>query len=238
MMLWAVMIAGFSLGLISSLHCVGMCGPLALALPVHHLSRIKQVLSLLLYQAGRVITYSILGLVFGLAGRQLFLAGFQQWFSIIMGIVVLLLVVLYWIYKRPLQPLILKKLFTQVQSFMIKMFHARKNSGGFILLGMANGLLPCAMVYVAVAGALTTTQVSYGVLFMAMFGAGTLPAMMIIGYFGRMVSLPVRNMFRQAIPVFMTIVGIVLILRGMNLDIPFISPLLPHHLGEAVSCGH
>lgn len=235
-MLWPVIIAGFSLGAVSSLHCVGMCGPLAMALPVHHLSKPQQLVSLLLYQFGRIITYSALGLLFGLAGRQIYLAGFQQWFSIIMGIVVVVLVILYWVYKNPLQPSALKKLFMAVQAFMMKAFQSKKSSGYFLLFGMANGLLPCAMVYMAIAGALTTTQVAYSVVFMAMFGAGTLPAMMIVGYFGRMISLPVRNMFRQSIPVFMCIVGIVLILRGMNLGIPFISPVLQHNSYNVISC--
>lgn len=235
-MIWAAIIAGFSLGTVSSLHCVGMCGPLALALPVHHLSKTHQLISLFLYQLGRIITYSSLGLVFGLAGRKIYLAGFQQWFSIIMGIVVLVLVILYSVYKNPLQPSLFKKMFSAVQLYMMKAFRSKKSSAGFLLLGMANGLLPCAMVYVAIAGALTTTQVSYSVLFMAMFGAGTLPAMMIIGYFGRMVSLPVRNTFKKSIPVFMTIMAIVLILRGMNLGIPFISPMLQGPTGDAVIC--
>src|SRR6266496_1298665 len=143
-MLWPVIIAGFSLGAVSSLHCVGMCGPLALALPVHHLPKAQQLISLLLYQFGRIITYSVLGLIFGLAGRQIYLAGFQQWFSIIMGAVVLVLVILYWVYKNPLQPSILKKLFMAVQSFMMKSFQSKKTSSSFLLFGMANGLLPCA----------------------------------------------------------------------------------------------
>lgn len=235
-MLWAAIIAGFSLGAVSSLHCVGMCGPLALALPVHHLSKTHQLISLLLYQLGRIITYSAFGLLFGLAGRRIYLAGLQQWFSIIMGIVVLVLVILYWVYKNPLQPFLLKKLFSAVQSYMMKAFLSAKGSAGFLLLGMANGLLPCAMVYVAIAGALTATQVSYSVVFMAMFGAGTLPAMMAVGYFGRMASIPVRNMFRKSIPVFMTILAIILILRGMNLGIPFISPILPGPAGDTVVC--
>lgn len=235
-MWWAVIIAGLSLGAVSSLHCVGMCGPLALALPVHHLSKTQQLLSLFLYQLGRIITYSAFGLLFGFAGRTVYIAGFQQWFSIVMGIVVLLLVILYRVYKNPLQPSVFKNLFSALQSYMIKAFRSKKSSGGFLLLGMANGFLPCAMVYVAIAGALTTTEVSHSVVFMAMFGAGTLPAMMIIGYFGKMASLPVRNMFRKSIPVFMTIMAIVLILRGMNLGIPFISPILQGPFGDAVVC--
>src|SRR5262245_15083137 len=135
-MLWAAIIAGFSLGAVSSLHCVGMCGPLALALPVHHLSKAKQLLSLLLYQSGRIITYSLFGLIFGLAGRRIYLAGFQQWFSISMGAIVLLLVILYWIYKNPLQPSLLKRFFVTVQNYMIKAFHSKKSPAGFVLIGM------------------------------------------------------------------------------------------------------
>ena len=101
---WQLFITGITIGLLSSLHCVGMCGPLALALPVHHLSKPQQLLSLFLYQFGRIITYSAFGLMFGVAGRTIYVAGFQKWFSIVMGMMVLLLVILYWVYKNPLQP--------------------------------------------------------------------------------------------------------------------------------------
>src|SRR6185503_14643902 len=142
-------------------------------------------LSLLSYQFGRVITYTSLGLIVGLLGRRIYLAGFQQWFSIIMGAVVISILILYWIYKKPLHPSFLNKLYQAIQLRMIKILRSPKNSLSFLLLGMAYGLLPCAMVYVAIAGALTGTEVAYSVVFMAMFGAGTLPAMMMISYFGQ-----------------------------------------------------
>src|SRR5687767_11922505 len=115
-MLWTFVIAGLSLGAVSSLHCVGMCGPLAMALPVHHLSKTQRFLSLLFYQFGRIITYASLGLIFGLLGRRIYLGGLQQWFSIIMGISVLVILVLYWIYKSPLHLSFLNKLYYVVQS--------------------------------------------------------------------------------------------------------------------------
>lgn len=104
------------------------------------------------------------------------------------------------------------------------------------MLGTANGLLPCGMVYVAIAGALTFTNVLHSTLFMVGFGAGTLPAMMAISYFGQFIKLSVRNQFRKALPVFATIIGILLILRGLNLGIPFISPVLPGAHNGAISC--
>ena len=94
-MLWSSLIAGFTLVTAGSLHCIGMCGPLSLALPTWHLSKSKRFISLLLYQFGRIITYSLLGLIFGLAGRGFYIAGIQQLFSIILGILVLIAAILY-----------------------------------------------------------------------------------------------------------------------------------------------
>src|SRR5438876_4661963 len=102
--MWQVALAGISLGLISSFHCVGMCGPLALALPVHHLQRAQQVTTMLLYNIGRVITYSSIGLLFGLAGRSIYIAGIQQWFSITMGFIILLLACLNFFYHTSVTP--------------------------------------------------------------------------------------------------------------------------------------
>ena len=106
----------------------------------------------------------------------------------------------------------------------------------FLFFGIANGFLPCAMIYIALAGALVTTQVSHSVVFMAMFGLGTLPAMFAVNYFRQFFSLSLRNSFRRAVPVFVFLMAVILILRGMNLGIPFISPVLQSATGAAVDC--
>ena len=103
-MIWPVIISGFTLGAIGSLHCVGMCGPLSLALPVNHFDAFQKFIALSLYQAGRIITYSAIGLLFGLAGRGLYISGFQQWFSIIIGAIVLFFAVLYFLQKISSSP--------------------------------------------------------------------------------------------------------------------------------------
>lgn len=235
MMIWQTIIAGFSLGAVSSLHCVGMCGPLALSLPIHQQSKGEQSLSILLYQFGRVITYSVLGLIFGLAGRGVYLAGFQRWFSIVMGVSIFLLVMQYWIFRNQTQPSFLTNFYSHVRRLMITTLKGR-TTGRFLFFGMANGLLPCAMVYVAIAGALVTTEIAHSVLFMALFGLGTLPAMFALSYFGQFVSLPARNYFKKAVPLLVSAIAIILVLRGMNLGIPFISPVLPSASQAAVSC--
>lgn len=230
------MIAGFTLGAAGSLHCVGMCGPLSLALPVHHLSNIHRFFSLLLYQLGRIITYSIIGLLFGLAGRRIYISGYQQWFSIGMGILVLILALLYFMSKRAVHLSFLNRFYLSVQGIIVRLLRSSTNSFGFLVMGMANGLLPCGMVYIAIASALSFSGVAESVSFMAMFGAGTLPAMMLIGYAGQFVKPGWRSSFRKLVPVFISLMGVVLILRGLNLGIPFISPELPMSPGTAVVC--
>ena len=232
---WEFIIAGLTLGLISSLHCVGMCGPLSLALPIQYLFKTKRIIAIFLYQLGRVITYALLGLVFGLAGRKVYLAGFQQWFSIGMGVLIILLSIQYWIFRKRMQPNFLNNFYVAIQKLMGRILKIR-GTVPFLFFGMANGLLPCGMVYIALAGALVTTEVQHSVLFMAMFGLGTMPAMMAISFFGQFFSLKIRNSFRKIVPVFISVMAVILILRGMNLGIPFISPILQSASSATISC--
>ena len=235
-MLWPVMISGFTLGAAGSLHCVGMCGPLSLALPVQHLSKTQKFFSLLLYQFGRIITYSVIGLLFGLAGRRIYISGYQQWFSIAMGIVVLSLAALYFFRHKTVHIKFLNRFYFFIQQQISRLLKSANGLLSFLLMGMANGLLPCGMVYVALAATLSFTEITQSVSFMAMFGAGTLPAMMLIGYAGQVINPGWRTYLRKLVPIFISLMGALLILRGLNLGIPFISPELPQSPGDAVVC--
>jgi len=234
-MAWSFIIAGFTLGAISSLHCIGMCGPLSLALPTQFLPRLQRIMAILLYQLGRVVTYSSLGFIFGLGGHSVYLAGFQQWFSMGMGILILFFVVQYWISRKRLQPHFLNRFYLVVQRLMMRALKA-KGMIPFLFFGIANGFLPCGMVYMALAGALVTSEVYQAVLFMAAFGFGTLPAMMAISFFKQFFSVRVRSSFRQVVPIFISLMAVILILRGMNLGIPFVSPILQPAAPTAVNC--
>lgn len=235
-MLFPAMIAGFTLGAAGSLHCVGMCGPLSLALPTGQLSKTKKFISLLVYQSGRIITYSIIGLVFGMAGRNIYIAGYQQGFSIVMGVLVLTLALFYFIQKKTIHLSFLNRFYHLIQNIIIRLLKSSRGTFGFLLMGMANGLLPCGMVYIALAATLSLSQISESVLFMALFGAGTLPAMMIVGYAGQLIKPDIRRSFQKAVPVFIALMGAILILRGMSLGIPFISPELTGATAAAANC--
>ncbi|MEQ1675200.1 MAG: sulfite exporter TauE/SafE family protein [Chitinophagaceae bacterium] len=235
-MLLPALLSGFTLGLAGSLHCVGMCGPLSLALPTHHLSPSQKFFSLLLYQTGRVITYTVIGLVFGLAGRRIYISGYQQWFSIGMGILIAGLAVMYFLQKRTVHFAFFNRFYQFVQSLIVKLLRSSAGGSGFLLLGMANGLLPCGMVYIALASTLSFATVSESAGFMAMFGAGTLPTMMLVAYAGQAIKFETRQLLRKAVPFVILSMGVLLVLRGLNLGIPFISPELPQSAGQSVVC--
>jgi sulfite exporter TauE/SafE len=213
-----------------------MCGPLSLALPVQTLSPARKFLSLLFYQFGRVITYSLLGLLIGLAGRRLYLAGYQQWFSIILGGLVLLLAIGYFGKNYLPSGSWLRGFYGMIQRLIGQLMRRARHLPGFMLLGMANGLLPCGMVYIALAATFSFSEVAESVGFMAGFGAGTLPAMMAVAWAGTRISLQTRVLLRKAVPFFVMAVGVLLILRGLNLGIPYISPALPADPGTALEC--
>jgi sulfite exporter TauE/SafE len=223
-------IAGLVLGAVSSFHCVGMCGPIAFALPVHFLPSQRKIAGIFLYNAGRVFVYALFGLIFGWLGRQVYLGGWQQGFSILMGALLLSVLLLMLLGKRfPAHG------FNALQSFIRKRLQ-QPGMRSLFLIGMANGFLPCATVYLAITGAMALGTAFGGAVFMAAYGAGTLPAMFVMSYFGTRVSMQTRNRMKKAIPFVWGIMGVLLILRGLNLNIPYISPYFSFIGKNPVSC--
>lgn len=213
----------FSIGMLGSFHCVGMCGPLALSLPLSNHSFWAKFSGALLYNAGRIVTYSVFGLIFGLIGKTFALFGFQQWLSIILGLLILFFIIL------PKKVRVFKsnntaiRFFEKLRESLGKLF-TKKNNGSLFIIGLLNGLLPCGLVYMAVAGSVATADVLSSVLFMAFFGLGTLPIMWSIAFFGNYIGVGIRQKIRKAYPYMMALMACLLILRGMGLGIPYVSP--------------
>ena len=229
-------LSAFLLGLISSFHCVGMCGPLAMSVPVQHLPNSQQRLSILLYHLGRIVTYSLLGLFFGVLGRHIFIAGIQQKASIILGIIILLVVIYQRIFTKSFNPPFIQ-VFTDKLYSIIRILWGKHSISGTYLIGMANGLLPCGMVYFAIAGALSSVSVLDSIYFMFLFGVGTLPLMLSVHFTSTSIlSFSFRSKARKLVPFFLATLGVLLILRGLNLGIPFISPQLAAEGGIAIPC--
>ncbi|MGZ3882691.1 MAG: sulfite exporter TauE/SafE family protein [Bacteroidia bacterium] len=226
-------IIALSLGLLGSFHCIGMCGPIALALPVHQKTLSARLLAIFTYNAGRVLTYSVFGVLFGLAGAGFAFFGIQQLLSIVLGSLVLIAV----LFPRILGKLDIRKLlpFTNsLQSGVSRLFR-KKTNGSFFTIGVLNGLLPCGMVYMALAGAMAGGSGIKGALFMAAFGLGTAPVMMLLPWFSSLVSIRFRSRLRITVPYFVSVMALLMILRGMNLGIPYLSPKMESN-AQAINC--
>src|ERR1039457_6682902 len=178
----------FALGLLGSLHCAAMCGPLMLALPVARGGTGRFVAGRIIYQLGRVMTYCLLGVVAGLVGQSIFLAGLQRWLSIALGVAILLG---FLVSKKISVSAPVVRLVARLKSAMSGQLRQR-SLRSLVLLGMLNGLLPCGLVYVALAGAVARSTLHAAIFYMACFGLGTLPTMLGISLSGKLFPLPFR----------------------------------------------
>ena len=219
-MLWTA----FVLGLAGSFHCIGMCGPIAFVLPVDRSSKGKMIYQTFLYHFGRLLSYSLIGVLFGFIGKGLYLAGFQQRLSVLMGVIMILVVLIpasifnKYNFSRPIYKLIgsVKK--------NLGIYLNKKSNKAFFSIGFFNGFLPCGLAYMALIGAISTGNVLTGSLYMFLFGLGTIPLMTAAIFLGNFVNLTLRNKIQKAIPVFVIFIGLLFILRGLGLGIPYISP--------------
>lgn len=220
----------FLLGLAGSAHCAGMCGPLALALPRGTVAGWwGHAAGRLAYNLGRVVTYGALGWVFGWVGRSLALAGVQRWVSIGLGGALLAGVFLSG--RAGLRwPNVMA--LPVVRRWFGRLWRS-PGVGAFILLGGLNGLLPCGLVYAACAGAAVSGGGLAGVEYMMVFGLGTVPMMLGLALAGGAVQVPLRARLQKAIPVCLGLMGVLLIVRGLGLGIPYLSPDLS---GPAPCC--
>ncbi len=215
---------GFTLGLLSSFHCLGMCGPIALSIPVHQYSELKKNLGVILYNLGRTLTYGLLGLVFGLIGQSLYLSKFQQYFSIIVGIIILLFILnKFWKSNFHFSNKIQFSFNKFLQSKLAFLLHKRKVQHLF-LIGILNGFLPCGMVYLALAAAATSGELFWAALFMLAFGLGTIPLMYSFVFLGKFIGNSYRLIIQKSVPLLLSIMAVLLIVRGLNLGIPYLSP--------------
>tara|TARA_R110002073_G_scaffold72537_1_gene177427 strand:- start:422199 stop:422906 length:708 start_codon:yes stop_codon:yes gene_type:complete len=212
------------LGLLSSFHCVGMCGPIAFVLPIDRVNKRRGAYQTILYHLGRLLAYSSLGALFGLLGKGLYLSGFHQRLSIVLGVIMIFIVILptpifnKYNFSKPLYILIGK-----VKS-RLGLYLKKSSNNAIFTIGFFNGLLPCGMVYMALVGAVATSEFYLGALYMFLFGFGTIPVMTVAVYSKNIFSLNVRKKITRAIPVFVVLIGLLFILRGMGLGIPYVSP--------------
>lgn len=217
-----VLLSGFSIGLIGSFHCVGMCGPLALSLPVHQLSVYHKTLAISLYNVGRALSYAAMGVIFGLLGQGFSLFKIQQWLSVIAGILILA-ILLNNQFGNP-QINVLSRFTQTIKVKLGQYLRSEKTLFSYFTIGAVNGFLPCGLVYVAIAAALAAGTLVKSSLLMFAFGIGTFPLMALTMVFGKFISAGLRMKLSKMVPRFTMAIAVLLILRGLNLGIPLVSP--------------
>lgn len=232
-----MILGAFLLGLFSSLHCVGMCGPIVMMLPLNHQSKTQKYVQLALYHVGKLLAYTILGFLFGLFGKGLYLAGLQQNLSLILGIA---MIVFTLVPEKKLAQINLSKpiykIIQKVKSTLGKQFHKKSNTSLF-LIGTLNGFLPCALVYIALFGATTTQNLTQSVAYMASYGLGTIPLLTLVALGAHQLKSLTKTKFSYLIPVFSITLGLLFIIRGLGLAIPYVSPSVVNLLiGANVHC--
>lgn len=232
-----MLVSAFILGLLGSFHCVGMCGPIAFMLPVDRSNTFKKITQIAIYHFGRLLAYSIIGLIFGLIGKSLYIFGFQQQLTIIIGVLMILVVLIpqqtfnKYNFSRPVYRLI-SKVKSALGSAMKK-----KTMDTFLTIGFLNGFLPCGLVYMALFAAIAGGNALNGILYMAVFGLGTIPLMTTAIYFSQFLKGKARQRIQKAIPVFVILIGALFILRGLGLGIPYLSPAPVYELvSNGVDC--
>ncbi|MCB0371885.1 MAG: sulfite exporter TauE/SafE family protein [Muricauda sp.] len=212
------------LGLLGSLHCLGMCGPIAFMLPLDRENNARKTTQLFIYHAGRLLAYGVIGVLFGFLGKGLSLFGVQQKLSIGIGVLMILLVLIpakYLNGHRILTPIysILGKVKSKLGAELKK-----KTPDAFLTIGFLNGFLPCGLVYMALLGAVAMGNPLQGGLYMMLFGLGTVPLMSAVVYSKGLFSNSLKFKIQKLIPVFVVIIGILFIVRGLGLGIPYVSP--------------
>lgn len=230
-------ISALIFGLLGSFHCIGMCGPIAFMLPVDRTNKAKQVLQIVSYHLGRLFTYSLIGLLFGLLGKGFYFFGFQQQLSIIVGVLMILVILLPKTFQKYNFSKSINKLVMKVKSTLGKELKKRGNDT-FFTIGFLNGFLPCGLVYMAVFGALATTNALSGSLYMFIFGLGTIPLMTTVVYAGNFANRLVRKRIQQVIPFVVVFIGVLFVLRGLGLGIPYVSPVPVSDLATSVEGCH
>jgi sulfite exporter TauE/SafE len=224
-------ISAWFMGFIGSTHCIGMCGPLVLAVPSKSDTVMSKVWSGLLYNLGRVSTYVMFGATIGISQKFLIPLVMQSKVSIIMGIILILISLSYFLFKNKRVVFSTQNKFYQKVGIALAKLYNNPNNLNIFSIGLLNGLLPCGLVYAALATAFASMSFYKSIIFMAFFGFGTLPVMWGVVFFANYITPAIRSKMKMLFPVVYAIAGVLLILRGSSEH-----DLLHQVIGNTIYC--
>ena len=212
-------VTALTLGFLGSLHCLGMCGPLVMAMPLQSDSRIVTITNTILYHSLRIVAYAMLGLLPGIIGEGLLMTSTQKWLSTILGIVFIIAAILSFRSQLTIRIPGLDK----VNMLLQNIFKKWLDRSGYLqigTMGFLNGLIPCGMVYMAMAAALGSSGVVGSMSFMILFGVGTLPIFFALALFQHLDLFHLRKNLTKLIPISLGVIGVLFLWRGLFIEVP------------------
>ena len=225
------MIGAFVIGLFGSLHCVGMCGPVMLAF-----SGVNQKpLGFLMYHSGRIISYMLIGLILGGIGSFVSVLKIQQLSSLVLGIVILLLYGIPRFRSNIERFYYNSKFYSLIKRVIATNLSMRRR---WFISGVANGFFPCGLTYVAAAGAVLMTNFGEGLLFMLLFGLGTIPALLMLQFSGNFLLKRFKHFIPRTLHIVALLSGLIMVYRATLMSFPdFDAKVREGAIGLMTICG-
>lgn len=219
-----LIITALGMGFITGFHCLGMCGPIAISLGLSAENKFKFYSQNLIYQLGRIVTYVFLGFLIGIIGEGVNLSGYQGSISIIIGIILIVFVLLpQFTHRFTGRIVVLDKLMIKLKIFLGN-YLQKKSFASRFTTGILNGFLPCGAVYVALTASIAYGGIVESMYFMLFFGLGTVPFMFLAVLLGNVIGAGLREKLNRVYPYLIVVFGLLFILRGLELGIPYLSP--------------
>jgi len=212
----------FTAGLLGSAgHCLGMCGPIVASYSMydssqHNQSFARRAMPHILYNAGRILTYSLIGAVMGFAGSAVNVAGelsgFQSVVPILAGVIMILMGISITGISGTMSWL-------ESKNHFILSLGQRISRGNaiwkFFPLGLLLGFLPCGLSYSAFAAAAGTGNFVSGMAMTGLFGLGTLPALLVFGMAASYISAQIRGILYKSAGALVIFTGIFFVIKGI-----------------------
>lgn len=206
-------ISALLLGLTGSLHCIGMCGPIAML--IQGKNRNQLILNRVLYNLGRTATYVTMGIVVGFFGKIIQWGGWQGKISIALGLLIFVVLLIPAIQKLFLPSL--SRLVLKLKNAFTSQLQSRRPFSS-TLTGMLNGFLPCGLVYASLAVALIQNSPWESAVVMALFGLGTLPMLLLAAYSWQAMKSAIPFSSAKLQTAMLVIVALVMIWRGVSAE--------------------
>ena len=220
------LVAAASMGLFGSGHCVAMCGGISCALSAGLPDSARRSPSRMLpfviaYNAGRLISYTVAGAVFGTIGAAAGILLPPSWahgFAVVISVAFVIALGLYlgnWWRGLAVFERLGAKLWRHLQPFGQRFFPVTRWRRA-LCIGLLWGWLPCGLVYAALALALVSGGGMAGALTMLAFGLGTLPALITLGFAGRWLAGLRHRVARRVAGAGLCVLGVVLLVGAVG----------------------